>query len=255
MTLELANRFSVRLARTEADVSAAQRLRYDIFVTEMGGTGDMVDHAAKIEADRFDAFGDHLLLFDRFSDDPETVIGVYRLMNDDQARAAGRFYSASEFDLSPLLQSGRPLLELGRSCLVRSYRGGPALFAMWQGLSAHIHLTGAEIIFGVASFPGTDSALVTDALHLLSCEYLAPPHLRPTAIGPTALTVADTDHAIDRKAVMRTMPPLIKSYLKLGGCVGEGAFVDHAFNTTDVCMVLDVALVPDRQRAIYGALP
>lgn len=255
MTLELSNRFSVRLARTEADVTSAQRLRYDVFVTEMGGSGDMVDHAAQIEVDRFDAFGDHLMLFDRFSDDPDAVVGVYRLMNADQAKTAGRFYSASEFDLSPLLQSGRPLLELGRSCLRQSYRGGPALFAMWQGLSAHIRQTEAEVIFGVASFPGTDSGLVIDALRLLSADYLAPSQLRPKATGPTAVTVEESEVAIDRKSVMRNMPPLIKSYLRLGGCVGEGAFVDHAFNTTDVCMVLDVTRIPDRQRAIYGAKP
>jgi len=33
--------------------------------------------------------------------------------------------------------------------------------------------------------------------------------------------------------------------------VGQGAFVDHAFNTTDVCLVLDMAQMNEKQRQIY----
>ena len=61
--------------------------------------------------------------------------------------------------------------------------------------------------------------------------------------------------ALDRRKAMVEVPALIKAYLRLGGFVGEGAFIDHAFNTTDVCLILDTARMNERQRRIYsGAL-
>ena len=81
--------FTVRLACDEADLRAAQRLRYEVFVAELGGGGTMVDHGARLERDRFDPFFDHLILTDARRDD--AVVGVYRLLRDDQAAAAGQF--------------------------------------------------------------------------------------------------------------------------------------------------------------------
>ena len=47
------------------------------------------------------------------------------------------------------------------------------------------------------------------------------------------------------------MPALIKAYLRLGGGVGDGAFIDSNFNTTDICMVLDIEQMSLRQKSIY----
>ena len=100
-------------------MKAAQRLRYEVFVAELGGAGELVDHDARLERDRFDPFYDHMLLLDHERSDlgAVPVVGVYRLMRGDRAAEAGGFYAAGEYDLSPLLDSGRPVLELGRSCL------------------------------------------------------------------------------------------------------------------------------------------
>ena len=145
--------FSVTLAAGDEDVRAAQRLRYDVFVEELGGGGMMVDHDARLEQDRFDPFFDHLILRDERLD---RVVGVYRVMRQDQAVAAGSFYSASEYDLSPLINSGRKLLELGRSCVHRDYRGGGAMFHLWTALAEYVARHDIEILFGVASFHGRD---------------------------------------------------------------------------------------------------
>lgn len=107
--------FILRLAQDTRDLQAAQRLRYEVFVAELGGGGPMVDHQARLEADEFDPFFDHLLLIDP-ARDPETlsdVVGVYRLLPSDRLALSGRFYSETEFDLAPLKNSGRRLLELG----------------------------------------------------------------------------------------------------------------------------------------------
>ncbi len=243
--------FSVRLARDAQDLRAAQRLRYDVFVEELGGDGPMVDHDARLEQDRYDDVFDHLLLTDE-SQGGE-IVGVYRLLRDDQAQAAGQFYSEDEYDLSVLKASGRRLMELGRSCLAQGYRGGTAMFHLWSGLADYVLRHEVEILFGVASFHGTDPKALAQPLSLLHHRHLAPESLRVRTVSqhyqPMDLV---PEAAIDRRAAMVDVPALIKAYLRLGGFVGDGAFVDHAFNTTDVCLVMDTAQMSERQKNIYA---
>lgn len=245
--------FRVRLARSADDLRAAQRLRYRVFVEELGAAGDMVDHSLRLEQDRFDPFFDHLLLEDAAQPAPDRVVGVYRLLRQDQARLAGQFYSEDEYDLDTLLATGRPLLELGRSCLHPDYRGGMGMFHLWHALARYVEEHGIEILFGVASFHGTDSDALAAPLSLLHHRHLAPPDLRVRARDCGAV---DMDRiapgALDRRAAMLAVPALIKAYLRLGGFVGQGAYLDQAFNTTDVCLVLDVARMNASQRAIYA---
>ncbi|MCB1342570.1 MAG: GNAT family N-acetyltransferase [Pseudooceanicola sp.] len=241
-------RFTAAFAESDADLRAAQALRYDVFVREMGSSGTGVDHARGLECDRFDAFARHLLLRDEISG---AVIGVYRLMEREQARAAGGFYSEGEYDLAPLLDSNRRLLELGRSCLHRDYRGGLAMHHLWSALSAHVMDSGIDILFGTASFHGTDIAALAEPLSHLHAAHLAPPDLRVRARAYQRMDLVAPD-TIDRKRAVVAIPPLIKAYLRLGGFVGDGAFVDHAFNTTDICLILDTARMTDRQRRLYA---
>ncbi|WP_027237672.1 l-ornithine N(alpha)-acyltransferase [Leisingera caerulea] len=240
--------FSVKIAATEEELRAAQALRYDVFVRELGGGGAMVDHDAGLEQDRFDPFFDHMLVTDTAKG---MVVGVYRLLRDDQAAKAGQFYSEDEYDLSVLKASGRRLLELGRSCLHPDYRGGMAMFHLWSGLAQYVEKHGIEVLFGVASFHGTDPQQLASPLAMLHHNHLAPPELRvrSKSLQPMDL-VAKAD--LDRKRAMLETPALIKAYLRLGGFVGEGAYIDHAFNTTDVCLILDTARMNERQRKIYA---
>ncbi|TDK45145.1 GNAT family N-acetyltransferase [Antarcticimicrobium luteum] len=241
--------FSVKIAETEAELRAAQALRYDVFVRELGGSGEMVDHDAGLERDRFDPFFDHMIVSDTATGQ---VIGVYRLLRDDQARAAGQFYSEDEYDLSVLKSSGRRLLELGRSCLHPDYRGGMAMFHLWSALAGYVERHRIEILFGVASFHGTDVAALAQPLSMLHHNHLAPPDLRVRAQAAHFQTMnLVSEDRLDRRRAMLEVPALIKAYLRLGGFVGEGAFVDHAFNTTDVCLILDTARMNERQRRIY----
>ncbi len=245
--------FHVRLAAGAIDLRAAQRLRYRVFVEELGGGGPMVDHEAALEVDRFDAWFDHLLLLDRAlpGGEADQVIGVYRLLRSDQAALAGQFYSEDEYDLSALRSSGRTLLELGRSCVDARYRGGEALLRLWQGLARYVSDHGIELLFGVASFRGTDPGALAAPLSLLHHRHLAPPELRARALVHQPMDLIAPD-ALDRRAAMLQVPPLIKAYLRLGGYVGDGAYVDHDFNTVDVCLMMDTARLSDSHRALYG---
>ncbi len=244
--------FELRLARTAQDIRAGQRLRYEVFVEELGGGGDLVDHAARLECDAFDPLFDHLLLFDKARPGAPAV-GVYRLMRSDMLGDGDRFYSEDEYDLSVLTGSGKRLLELGRSCVHRDYRGGQALMMLWKGLLAYVDRHDIDVMFGSASFHGTDIGALKEPLsHLYHC-HLAPEDLRVRAL-PEHYQSMDLmpESAVDRVAAMRAVPPLLKAYLRLGGFVGDGAYIDHVFNTTDVCIVVEIAKVPPRLRALYA---
>ncbi len=244
--------FKVRLAESEGDLRAAQRLRYRVFVEELGGDGELVDHEAKLERDKFDPHFDHLLLIDETADENDGIVGVYRVMRDDQARDGLGFYSTTEYDLSALEGSDRRLLELGRSCLHADYRGGMAMFHLWNGLASYVLDHGIEILFGVASFHGTDIAALKAPLSYLHHHHLAPEDLRVRAqadnFQPMDLLPID---AVERRAAMVDTPALIKAYLRLGGFVGEGAFIDHDFNTTDVCLLMDTKRLNEKQTGLY----
>ena len=246
--------FAVRLARDSADLRAAQRLRYEVFVAELGGDGALVDHSARLECDDLDPHFDHLLLIDTARDAAalEHVVGVYRLLPGDRAAALGRFYCDEEYDLSPLRATGRRLLELGRSCVHRDYRGGTAMVLMWNALAEYVLERDIEILFGVASFHGTDPHALRMPLACLHHFHGAPEALR-VRVRPEHFQTMDLmpAEAVDRRAALAAMPALIRAYLRLGGVVGEGAFVDHAFNTTDVCLVMDTAQMSARHRSYY----
>ncbi len=257
-----AGRFTVRLAESERDVAAAQRLRYRVFVEEMGATPDPEDAKLRQERDRFDPYFEHLLLIDNESEsnDPlDYVAGVYRLMTGSAARAGIGFYGASEYDLTKMIEFPEETLELGRSCVSAKHRGGAGMHLLWTGLGQYVAEHGVRIMFGTASFHGADPKPLAQPLSYLYYNHLAPEDLRVRAIEgayePMNLLPEDQ---VDKAQAMRQIPALIKAYIRLGGFVGDGAYVDHEFNTVDVCLLMDTARMVDRYRKFYqtdGAAP
>jgi putative hemolysin len=250
------SRYRVKIADTEEERRGARRLRYRVFVEEMGARASASQRAARQEWDAFDEYFDHLVLL---HDDPEPgdpldrVVGVYRLMRDEAAREGIGFYSAAEYDLAPLARTGRRCVELGRSCVAADHRGGPAMHLLWTGLAQYVLDRDIEILFGVASFHGTDPAPIGEALAFLHHSHLAPEDLRVRARPAHYLDMNRmAPKAVDAAAALRQIPSLIKAYLRTGGCVGEGAFIDHDFNTIDVCVVMDTKRMTDRYRKMYA---
>ncbi len=250
-----AGRFTVRLAETEEDVAAAQRLRYRVFVEEMGAKPAPGDAELRRERDRFDPFFDHLLLIDNenHAEDPlDRVAGVYRLLRGDVAAQGCGFYGEAEYDLAKIRQYPRPTVELGRSCVDIQYRGGAAMHLLWTGLGQYVADHDIEILFGVASFHGNDPAALALPLSYLHHNHLAPEDLRVRTRDEffVPMDVIPVDQ-IKRTEAMKQIPALIKAYIRLGGFVGEGAYVDHEFNTVDVCLLMDTARMVDRYRTFY----
>ena len=242
----------LKIADSDAEVAAAQRLRYRVFVEEMGAETSAENHKSGRECDAFDPLFDHLILQDTTCSDMDNVVGVYRLLRGETAQQGNGFYSASEFDLSKLLTSERRVLELGRSCIDPQHRGGIALHMMWNGLAQYVHDHAIEVLFGSASFMGRDVQAFQHALSFLHYNHLAPDDLRVVAQTQNRLDmdILQSDQ-VDKLTALKQMPPLIKAYLRLGGFVGQGAFVDHAFNTIDVCLLMDTQRMSVKYKAKY----
>lgn len=251
MTIET-GRYRVKLADTDAERASAERLRYRVFVEEMGARTGAEQAAARREWDMYDATSDYLIMIDRQAG-PGAVVGAYRLMRGETAKAGIGFYSEGEYDLSLLKESGRALLELGRSCVAQEHRGGPAIRLLWNALASYVREWQIEILFGVASFPGANPERLVEALAHLHYAHLAPPDLRVRALSEQRLAMdLLPPEIVDPERAMRSVPPLIKAYLRVGGSVGEGAVIDTDFNTVDVCLLVATDRMVERYRSFYS---
>ena len=240
----------VRLARNAREIETAQRLRYRVFYEEMGAIPVEGENGTGIDRDHFDAWCDHLLVIDPGLPEERSVVGTYRLMPGSRRAAAGGFYSAGEFDLTRLLANGphpERLLECGRSCVAAGYRTSRTVQLLWRGIAAYMADHDIEAMFGCASLPGTDIQQHAGALAFMHQQALAPAPLRVSALPDQAAdfwTIRQTTP--DRRSALKSLPPLIKAYLRLGAWIGEGAAIDHQFRTTDVFVLLPVSRIPAR---------
>jgi L-ornithine Nalpha-acyltransferase len=239
-----------RLAVTEADIDAAQALRFRVFYEEMGAHPNDEVLRRRRDFDDFDAYCDHLLVIDETASN--AVVGTYRVMRRPGAGAKGGFYTQSEYDIGPLLDLKGEILELGRSCVDAAYRTRLTMNLLWQTIAAYVFHYDIGVMFGCASLHGVDP----DA-HALALSYLYHYHLAPPAFRPKALLERYVDmrrlprEQIDVKAALASLPPLVKGYLRLGGFVGDGAVIDNEFNTTDVSIVVKTDLITEKYSKHY----
>jgi len=239
----------VRLARDEAEIIDSQALRYRVFYEEMGATPSRRIQGRRLDRDAWDPACKHLLALA----DGE-VVGTYRLIDRTAAERVGGFYSASEFDIAPLLRQPGNILELGRSCVDPRWRNRGTLQLLWQGLAAHIVDNDIGLLFGCASLPGTDIAALAPQLAYLRANHLAPEALRATALPHRAADIPTDAAAGDPRRILQALPPLLKGYLRAGASIGGGAVIDHEFNTVDVLVALPTEAITARYQRRYDAV-
>ncbi len=251
-----AGNLEVRLAENHDEIDAAQALRYRVFYQEMAARPSPETAKSRRDVDDFDLYCDHLLVIDHSRGKAaDAVVGTYRLLRREPAAKAGRFYSASEYDISKLIAVPGEILELGRSCVDVGYRNRPTMQLLWRGISAYVFHHQVEVMFGCASLPGTDVQSHADTLSYLYHYHLAPPALRPRALDSLFVDMKlKPQSALDPRASLASLPPLVKGYLRLGGFVGDGAVIDGQFNTIDVCVVVKTDLVTEKYMRHYDVL-
>ena len=255
----------VRLARTPREIDAAQALRYRVFYEEMSAQADAQTRASKRDVDRFDAFCDHLLVFDHAlangaegDDLPlDAVVGCYRLLRQDVAERHGGFYTASEYDVAPLFERvGKDLrfLELGRSCVLAPYRNKPTVELLWHGIAHYVAMHDLDVMFGCASFEGTDPSKLQLPLSYLYHYHLTPPEWYVRALPDRFVNMnLMPKEDINPREAWRTLPPMIKGYLRAGCFIGDGAVVDQQFGTTDVLILFPVTQIAERYLTKFGS--
>ena len=176
ITLGRVGSLEIRLAQTEREIRKAQRLRYKVFYKEMSAKPDSHTKFTRRDADTFDAICDHLLVLDhdspkkKFRRREPRIVGTYRLLRQDMADLFGGFYSASEFNIRPLLaaHADRRFLELGRSCVLKDYRTKRTIELLWQGIWAYVQIHKIDVMIGCASIPGTDPKELAEPLTFLA---------------------------------------------------------------------------------------
>jgi putative hemolysin len=248
----------VRLAGSEAEIAAAQEIRYRVFYDELGARKDALHALDRRDRDRFDPLCDHLLVFDTSLNGPDhrRIVGTYRLLRQETAAAAGGFYTEDEFDLSGLVarHPGQRFLELGRSCVLPEYRSKRTIEVLWQGIWAYVNHYDIGVMTGCASFHGTVPAAHAEALTYLAHHCRTPSlwdvHALPDRYCSMDLMPVE---AVNAKAAIAAMPPLVKGYLRIGARVGDGCVIDHDFSTVDVCVVLPVQEISARYVNYYGS--
>jgi putative hemolysin len=256
--LATAGALEVRLAETEGEVEAAQRLRYRVFYEEMTAIASPAMREQQRDFDQFDDFCDHMLVVDRErheEDGQPAVVGTYRLMRDADAARAGGFYTSGEYDIGPMLAEHRSsnLVELGRSCILREYRSkASTMQLLWRGVMVYNLRFSVDLMFGCASLAGTDP----DAL-ALPLSYLHHYHRMPEGMRVRARPELYVEmnrmpkDAIEPKAALHALPPMIKGYLRAGTFIGDGAVIDRQFGTTDVLIYFPLTKMDARYRSRF----
>src|SRR3569833_3171732 len=226
--LAVSGALEVSLAETEHEVEQAQRLRYTVFYEEMSAIPSPQMRALGRDFDKYDDVCDHLLVVDRAAHDEDgqpLVVGTYRLTRDVDAARAGGFYTSGEFDLTKMLRAyeGKKLRELGRSCVLKTYcNRTTTMQLLWKGLMAYVARFDIDLMFGCASFPGTDPDALAMPLSYMH-HYAAMPEGVEVKARPELFVAMDRmpKDAIDQKEGMRALPPLLKGYLRAGCRIGE----------------------------------
>ncbi|PLL13302.1 ornithine-acyl-ACP acyltransferase [Tabrizicola sp. TH137] len=230
-------RYRVRWAEGTADLRAAQRLRHHAF----RGT-------AGLDADAFDAQCDHLLIETAAGGD---LVGTCRLQLLSDGAELGRTYTGQFYDLSAFREISGPFLEVGRFCMAAGGRDPDALRLAWAALTRRVDAERVALLFGCSSFPGTDPAPYADAFAALAARHLAPERLRPGRKAFETINLSPAPHEARRAMVQ--MPPLLRSYLAMGGWVSDHAVVDRDLGTLHVCTGVEIAAVPPaRARLLRG---
>lgn len=258
--LAVVGSLEVRLAETDAEVEQAQRLRYRVFYEEMSAIPSPAMRESRRDFDKFDDYCDHLLVVDRVAHDEDgqpLVVGTYRLMRDVDAARAGGFYTAGEYEIAPMLAGipqGSRVLELGRSCVLKSYRNKPgSMQLLWRGVMVYVARFSIDLMFGCASLQGNDPDAIAMPLSYLHHFHAMPDGMQVRARPELFVNMNRMPkEAIDPKEALRALPPLIKGYVRAGCGIGDGAVIDRQFGTTDVFIYFPVAKIDPRYRSRFG---
>ena len=238
-------RYISRIAEGTADLTAAQKLRHACFIA---GTG-AARRDTGLDTDAFDDICQHVLVEARSSGE---LAATFRVLPLTSGAEIGRSYAAQYYDLEALKAYDKPMVEMGRFCIAPNVKDPDVLRAAWAAMTAYVDREGVGMLFGCSSFHGTEPQAYADAFAMLKERHLAPKRWLPRIKAPNVFRFAKAlRQRADRAQALRTMPPLLRSYLTMGGWVSDHAVVDRDLNTLHVFTGLEIGSIPPaRARAL-----
>lgn len=232
--------YVARLASAPGDVEAAQELRGRVFRASNAR-----------DADGYDAMCRHMLI-ERVEDG--VLVATFRILTFSSGAEIGRSYSAQYYALDALESYNAPMVELGRFCVAPDLEDPDVLRVAWGALAQIVDAEGIEMLFGCSSFQGTEVARYGDAFAMLSERHLAPKRWWPKVKAPDVFRFARALRRVpDRAKALKSMPPLLRSYLTMGGWVSDHAVVDRDLNTLHVFTGLEIASIPAARAKVLRA--
>jgi len=235
--------YEVRLTRTKEERKQVRQLRYEVFCLEENASATEEQKNLGEEYDSYDTYADYMAVFHN-----NKIVGTYRIIDREAAEKMGGFYTEEEFNISKIKRVNGNIAEMSRACVKQEYReNGLVMRLLWAGLCEYVVKRKVVVLFGVPSFVGTNPATSAQAISYLYYKHLSPSHLRATVlkenidptIDPRMTQMNILPRAfIDDEEAKKQMTPLIKGYLRLGATFGRGVFIDKAFGTYDVFVML-----------------
>ncbi len=240
-------RYRARIARGKADLVAAQRLRAVAFLD--GASRD----PAVLDQDPFDAICTHMLVEEAEGGRLVCCFRMFALNDGDEIE---RSYSAQFYELSALAQFQGPMVEMGRFCIAPDMHDPDILRVAWGAMTRFVDDIGAEFMFGCSSFQGADAGKHREALAMLAARHLAPRRWLPRVKSPSVVRFAHRLRRVtpDLKRSMLAMPPLLRTYLMMGGWVSDHAVIDKQLNTLHVFTGLEIAAIPPARKRLLRAV-
>ncbi len=241
-------RFASRMAQTPDDIDRAQLLRYLCFVANRGLTAP-----TDRDADQFDARCHHVLVEDTRTN---TLVCCFRLLPLTCGADISQSYSAQYYDLAALASFDGPMVELGRFCIHPDWSDPDILRIAWGAMTRFVDQTGVQLLFGCSSFDGADAATHHDALAFLKDAHLAPKRWLPRVKAPRVFRFARVLRRLrpDGKRALLGMPPLLRTYLMMGGWVSDHAVLDAELNTLHVFTGLEIRAIPPARARLLRAI-
>lgn len=236
--------YEVALAMTLEEVRACQRLRYEIFNTELG-EGLESSHELRMDRDRFDVICDHLLVREL---ETGMVVGTYRMQTGYRAKGNAGYYSEEFFEFAPYERLRSQMLELGRACVQRQHRDSVVLMLLWKGIFRYAHETGARFLVGCSSLTSQDPAEGMAVFEKLSSAHLVREGLRTMPRDSHALQCVEASKPSTVQA-----PRLLQTYLELSAKICGPPAIDREFKTIDFLTLLDLKEIPARLRTRLAA--
>ena len=233
-------RYGACVALSPEEVAEAQALRTLAFGT---GTRD---------ADRFDDICAHILVREQKTG---TLVCCFRMLVMEGGAEIARSYSAQFYELSALQDYEGRMVEMGRFCIHPDWKDPDILRVAWGAMTTFVDANEIGMLFGCSSFAGTETEQYLDAFAMLKARHLAPKRWLPRVKAPDVFRyAARLRRKPDARKAMLRMPPLLRTYLLMGGWVSDHAVVDRQMNTLHVFTGLEIGAIPPARKRLLRAV-